>query len=636
MTEMTVAHTTGRAARGQTVRLTAAQALVRYLSVQHSERDGVRRRVIPGIFGIFGHGNVAGLGQALQEHGDRLRFHQPKNEQSAVHAAIGYAKASDRLSTFACTASIGPGSTNLVTGAATATINRLPVLLLASDTFATRLQGPVLQQLEAPYAGDVTVNDALRPVSAFFDRITRPEQLLTALPTAIRVLLDPAATGAVTLALHQDVQGEAYDFPVELFHERTWHVARRPAADTELEAAAEVLRGARRPLLIAGGGVRYSGAQASLAAFAEATGIPVAETSAGKGMAGTGELAVGGLGVNGTRAANDLARAADVIVCVGTRLTDFSTGSHSLFADPEVRFVGVNVAAHDAHKLGAVPVVGDARLVLDALRERLAGRRTGDAFRAEVAERRAAWATELDDDLAPRPGERLSQGQALRVLNAAARAGDVVIGAAGSTPGDLLKLWDSDAGATVHIEFGFSCMGHELPAGLGYRMALGPDAGEVFVVIGDGTYLMANTELATAVQEGQKITLVLFVNGGYQSIHALQEQTTAESLGNEFRLRDQRGALSGDWVGVDYAANIASFGVAVLEADDEASLAGALERARAVSGPVAVVVAVESRRGLLHTGAWWDLGVAQVSELPEVQAIDAARRESARAQRFYG
>jgi 3D-(3,5/4)-trihydroxycyclohexane-1,2-dione acylhydrolase (decyclizing) len=624
-------------ATGETVRLTAAQALVRYLSVQFSERDGVRQRVIGGILGIFGHGNVAGLGQALQEHGEDLRFYQPKNEQSAVHAAIGFAKASNRLSTLACTASIGPGSTNLVTGAATATVNRLPVLLLASDTFATRRQGPVLQQLEAPYAADLTVNDALRPVSVFFDRITRPEQLLTALPDAIRVLLDPAQTGAVTLALHQDVQGEAYDYPAQLFAARTWIVARRPPAEEELAAAVELIRGAERPLIIAGGGVRYAGAGAQLGDLSERLGVPVCETSAGKGVTPAGELLLGGVGVNGTRAANETARDADVVICVGTRLTDFTTGSHSLFADPGVRFAGLNVCSSDAYKLGALPVVADARLALAALAERLAaaGWATTDAYRGVVRDRLVTWRDELEQDLRPRPGERLTQGQALRILNEAARPGDVVVGAAGSTPGDLLKLWDSTGGTSAHIEFGFSCMGHELPAGLGYRLAYGDDEREILVVIGDGTYLMANTELVTAVQEGLKITLVIVVNGGYQSIHTLQRDTTAESFGNEFRHRGEDDRLSGDLVGVDYAVNVRSLGCQALEARDAAQLGTALAAARERRGPVAIVVHVEPRRGVLHGGAWWDLGVAQVSAREEVRKIAAARAASSEAQRLY-
>jgi 3D-(3,5/4)-trihydroxycyclohexane-1,2-dione acylhydrolase (decyclizing) len=389
--------------------------------------------------------------------------------------------------------------------------------------------------------------------------------------------------------------------------------------------------------MIAGGGVRYAGAQAELGELADRLGVPVCETSAGKGVTPGGDLLLGGVGVNGTRAANEIARDADLVLCVGTRLTDFTTGSHSLFADPDVRFVGLNVGSMDAYKLGAAPVVADAKLALAALTERLAsaGWTTSDAYRATVRARMRAWREELEADLRPRPGERLTQGQALRVLNQVARPGDVVVGAAGSTPGDLLKLWDCTGATSAHIEFGFSCMGHELPAGIGYRLALGDDTREIMVVIGDGTYLMANTELATAVQERLKVTLVLVVNGGYQSIHTLQRSTTGESFGNEFRHRGADDRLSGEPVGIDYAANVRSLGCMALEARDAGELRDALTIARDAEGPVAVVVHVEPRRGMLHTGTWWDLGVAEVSVRREVREIAAARAADARAQRFY-
>ncbi len=403
------------------VRLTAAQALVRHLAGQWSERDGVRRRVVPAIFGIFGHGNVCGLGAALEEdEGRSLAFHQPKNEQAMVHAAIGYARESNLLSTLACTASIGPGSTNLLTGAATATVNRVPVLLLPSDTFANRRQGPVMQALEHPLEADLTVNDAFRPLSAFFDRIARPEQLIASLPEAMRVLLDPAETGAVTLSLHQDVQAEACEFPARFFEPRTCHVARRPPAEHDLRAALEALRGALRPLLVAGGGVHYSEALAELAELSDRFGLPVTETSAGKGALPGGALALGGVGVTGTRAANALARDADLVLHVGTRLIDLTTGSMSLFQAPGVRFVGVNARARDAHKLGAVPVVGDAKLALRALIDGLGEWRAPDPWRERAAEARLRWERELEADLAPRAGEGMTQGQVLRALNEAA------------------------------------------------------------------------------------------------------------------------------------------------------------------------------------------------------------------------
>jgi 3D-(3,5/4)-trihydroxycyclohexane-1,2-dione acylhydrolase (decyclizing) len=617
----------------ETLRLTVGQALVRYLQAQWSERDGVRRRVIPAMFGIFGHGNVCGLGQALEEQGTELPFHQPKNEQSMVHTAIGYAKATHRLSTLACTASIGPGSTNMVTGAATATTNRLPVLLLPSDTFANRKQGPVLQQLEHPVEADVSVNDCLRPVSRFFDRIARPEQLLTALPEAMRVLLDPADTGAVTLSLHQDVQGEAYEWPASFFEERTWRVVRRPPAAEEIEAAAELLRQSERPLIIAGGGVRYSEAQEELAALSARLGIPVCETSAGKGSMRSGELLLGGVGVNGTRAANAVARDADLVICVGTRLSDFTTASHSLFQHPAVRFVGINVCDADAYKLGATPVVADAKLALRALLDEAGGWSTSEAYGGEVGETIERWQSEFATDLEPREGERMSQGQLLRIVNEAAEPQDWVVAAAGSPPGDLLKTLDCTGGIETHIEFAYSCMGHELPAALGIRMAR-PEAGEIYVVIGDGTYLMAPSELVTGVQDGLKVTVVLVVNHGYQSIHALQTGQVGESFGNEFRHRDGE-RLSGDFLPLDFAANARSFGCRTFEADGEGSLREALRSARTEEQLSVVVAEVEPRRGLLDGGAWWDLGVAQVSEDAGARAMAAEHARGREAQRFY-
>ena len=609
-----------------TVRLTAAQALVRFLQAQYSERDGERRRVIPAIWGILGHGNACGIGQALSEEGAALPLLQPKHEQAMVHAALGYAKASRRLATLACTASIGPGATNLVTGAATATTNRLPVLLLAGDTYATRRQGVVLQQLEHPGYADWSVNECLRPVSRYFDRIARPEQLLAALPQALRVLLDPAETGAVTLALHQDTQGEAFDYPESFFAERTWHVPRRPPEQAELDAAAAVLGAAERPLIVAGGGVWHSGAEAALAALAERLGAPVAETSAGKGSH-RGPLLAGGIGVNGTRAANALAADADAVLCVGTRLSDFTTGSQSLFRAPDVRFVGLNVSAADACKLGALPLVADARAGLEALADSLGGRRP-PARREQAAAAMREWRRELAADVRP-AGGRLSGGALLAELNRCVRPGDWVVAAAGSPPGDLLKLWEAPEGSRAHIEFAFSCMGHELPAGLGIRLA-DRDAAEVYVVIGDGTYLMAATELATAVQERLKVTVVLIANGGYQSIGALQRAAGTPAIATEFRNH-----ADGEPLAVDFAANARSLGCRAVEVAAPGELTAALADARAASATTVVVCAVEPHRTLLHSGAFWDLGIAEVSRRDATRAAAAAMRRGREAQRHY-
>jgi 3D-(3,5/4)-trihydroxycyclohexane-1,2-dione acylhydrolase (decyclizing) len=595
-----------------TVRLTAAQALVRYLACQWSERDGRRQRAVPGIFGIFGHGNVCGLGPALEEEpGRELRFHQPKNEQAMVHAAIGFARASHLLSTLACTASIGPGSTNMLTGAATATVNRVPVLLLPADGFAGRRGDPVMQALEHPREADVSVNDAFRPLSAYFDRISRPEQLVRSLPEAMRVLLDPAETGAVTLSLPQDVQAEAFDFPAALFEPHTWRVTRRPPPPAELNAVVEALRESRRPLVIAGGGVHYAEALPELAELADRLGVPVAETSAGKGALPDGPLTLGGIGVTGTRAANALAREADLVLCVGTRLIDLTTGSNALFQDPDVRFVGLNVVARDAHKLGALPLVADAKLGLRALTE-AADWSAPEPWGERVSSERRRWEDELAADLRPRDGERMSQGRALRVLNRSVGLRDWLVVASGTPHVDVHKLWE---GGRCLMEVGFSCMGGELPAALGVRMAQ-PDAEEIYVVIGDGTYLMGGTgELVTARQEGLKLTVLVFENGGYQSIHGLQLNRTGRSFGLEFL------GPGGGYVEVDYAANARSLGCIAHRVETEDELADALDAARAEPGPVVIVVRVEPRRLLLDSACWWDVGVPELSERPETSAL---------------
>ncbi len=621
-----------------TRRLTTAQALVAYLSVQHSELDGRVRRLIPGLFGIFGHGNVVGLGQALEEVGDELTYYQGKNEQAMVHTAIGFAKATNRTATLACAGSVGPGAMNMLTGAGTATANHLPVLLLPADVFMHRRMDPVLQQIEHPTERDLSANDCFRPVSRFFDRVTRPEQLLKALPEAMRVLTDPAETGAVTIALPQDVQGEAFDFPQGFFEPRTWQIVRRPPAEEELAAAIEAIRGARRPLIVAGGGVRYAEAEEELARFAEALGIPVGETFAGKGVGPDGELGLGGIGSTGTLAANRLAARADCVIAVGTRLQDFTTGSQALFQHPGVRFVGLNVCSADAYKLGATPVVGDARLTLARLREALpaTGFASREDYRAEIRREQAAWADALDRDLAPRAGEAMSQGQALRLLNERTGAGDVIVTAAGTPPADVHRMWDPSNGTECHIEFGFSCMGHEIPAGLGYRLARAGEAGAVFVVIGDGTYLMGNTELVTAVQEHLDVNVIVIENGGYQAIRSLQVGKTGRAFGNELRARDAgEDRLTGPYVEVDYAANARSMGCSVHRAETLEQLAVAIDAVRAEEGPSVIVAKVEPHRLLSGTECFWDVGIFQASGDEQMRELAAEHQQGQRTQRFY-
>ena len=619
---------------GKKTRLTTGQAIVRYLQAQWSERDGDRRRLIPGVWGIFGHGNVIGLGQALEELGDELTFHQGRNEQSMVHAAAAFAKATRRRQTMACTASIGPGSTNMITGAAGATINRLPVLLFPGDVYATRHQGPVLQQLESPLAGDISVNDCFRPVARFFDRITRPEQLLTALPEAMRVLTSPSETGAVVIALPQDVQSHAWDYPGHFFAEHEWRIERPLPDPRRIAEAVEAIRAARRPLIIAGGGVLYSEAEDALLALARRAGIPVAETFAGKGAVQVDEwLQLGGVGLEGNPCASAVASEADLVLGVGTRLTDFATGSNTVFQHPDVRFVGINVWGRDAVKQGALAVVADAREALTGLAEALGDWSTEESYRDAVAQARDEWLHTRASLRRPVEGEAMSQAQLILTLNEVARPGDTAIAAAGTPPGDLLKIWDATGGRTCHLEFGYSCMGYELPAGLGMRMAQ-PD-GEVYVYIGDGTFLLNPGEIANALQEGLKITVVISENHGYQSIHRLQLWRHGRMFGNEFRARHD-GRLDGDYIQLDLAKVAEGLGARAWRVDSPSGLRGALEAARAESRVSVIVCETEPHRYLPGSEVWWDVAPAEVSDEPEVkQRRMEYERERAQLQRFY-
>ncbi|WP_411105580.1 3D-(3,5/4)-trihydroxycyclohexane-1,2-dione acylhydrolase (decyclizing) [Streptomyces sp. cmx-4-9] len=611
------------------MRLTVAQALVRFLGRQYTERDGRRQRLIAATWGIFGHGNVAGIGQALLESGPQaMPFLQGRNEQAMAHAAVGYARQSGRLSAHAVTTSIGPGATNLVTGAALATINRIPVLLLPGDAFATRPADPVLQQLEVPYAGDVSVNDTLRPVSRYFDRITRPEALVPAALQAMRVLTDPVQTGAVTLALPQDVQAEAHDWPEEFFAERVWAV-RRPGPDrTELAAAAGAVRACTRPLIVAGGGVRHSGAQAALAAFAEATGIPVASTQAGKGALAYDHPAdLGGIGHTGTAAANGLARRADLVIAAGTRLTDFTTASATLFQDPGVRFIGLNLDPYDAHKLAALPLVADAREGLDALREAVSGHRVdpayADGYRAakrdwEALVDRAYAVPAADEDAPP------TQAQVLGLLDSLVDGSDILVNAAGSLPGDLHKLWRSRSADQYHVEYGYSCMGYEIPAAIG--VALAAPGRPVWALVGDGTYLMNPTEIVTAVQERVPLRLLVLDNHGYASIGGLSGAVGGEGFGTAYRFRTADGGYGGDPLPVDLAANAASLGMAVIRTRTLGDLRKALEVARRADRPTCVYAQTrtpDTVSGPPPAQAWWDVPVAETA----TRSSAAAARE---------
>ncbi|WP_432095413.1 3D-(3,5/4)-trihydroxycyclohexane-1,2-dione acylhydrolase (decyclizing) [Streptomyces sp. bgisy100] len=621
-----------------TRRLTVAQALVEFLGRQYTERDGRRHRLIGACWGIFGHGNVAGLGQALLESGpERMPYLQGRNEQAMVHAAVGYARQSGRLSAQAVTTSIGPGATNLVTGAALATVNRLPVLLLPGDTFATRPADPVLQQLEVPSAGDVSVNDCLRPVSKYFDRVTRPEALIPAALQAVRVLADPVDTGAVTLALPQDVQAEAYDWPEEFFAERVWHV-RRPAPDADAVAeAARAVRNAARPLIVAGGGIHHSEAEDALRALADATGIPVASTQAGKGSLRHDHPAdLGGIGHTGTAVADDLARTADLVIGIGTRYSDFTTASNTLFAAPDVRFVNLNIAPFDAHKMAAATLVGDARAGLEALTGALAGHRVDAAYEAEYRTGRDRWEQSVERAFAAEDdGARPSQTQVLGALDGVVGDEDVIVNAAGSLPGDLHKLWRARSPRQYHLEYGYSCMGYEIPGAIGVRLAA-PDR-PVWALVGDGTYLMMPTEIVTAVQEGININVVLIQNHGYASIGGLSEQTGGERFGTAYRFRAADGSYTGDPLPVDLAANAASLGMAVISARTVRELREALAEARASDLPTCVYVETETAdtvSGAPGAQAWWDVPVAQTATRPAaVKAREEYERHTADRRR---
>jgi 3D-(3,5/4)-trihydroxycyclohexane-1,2-dione acylhydrolase (decyclizing) len=617
------------------MRLTVAQALVRFLASQYSERDGEQQRLIAGCFGIFGHGNVAGVGQALLEEQEAMPYYHARNEQGMVHAAAGYARMKNRLSALACTSSIGPGATNMVTGAALATINRLPVLLLAGDIFATRVASPVLQELEDPTSYDVSVNDAFKPVSRFWDRINRPEQLPSALLAAMRVLTDPAETGAVTLALPQDVQAEAYDWPEELFERRVWRI-RRPASEPELVAeAAALLRGARRPLIVSGGGTIYAEATAALQALAEATGIPVAETQAGKGsLPYDHPQSVGAIGATGTTAANALAAEADVVLGVGTRWSDFTTASRSVFAAPDVRFVALNVAPVDAFKQAALPLVGDARVGLEALGEALEGWQADAEHTARACSLAAAWDATVEAAYRLGHEPRPAQSEVLGVVNRVSGPRDVVVCAAGSMPGDLHKLWRTRDAKGYHVEYGYSCMGYEIAGGLGVKLAA-PDR-EVFVLVGDGSYLMMAQEIVTAVAEGVKLTIVLVQNHGYASIGALSESVGSQRFGTSYRYRDAAtGGLDGGLLPVDLAANAASLGATVLRATSVGEFEAALRAAAAADTVTVVHVETDPLVPAPSSEAWWDVPVAEVSALESTRAARADYEHDKQTQRQY-
>jgi 3D-(3,5/4)-trihydroxycyclohexane-1,2-dione acylhydrolase (decyclizing) len=623
-----------------TVRLTMAQALVLFLANQYVERDGEVQRFFAGAFGIFGHGNVAGVGQALQQYEDRITYYQARNEQAMVHAASGFARQRNRLQIFACTSSIGPGATNMVTGAALATINRLPVLLLPGDVFASRAPDPVLQQLETPHDGTLSVNDCFRAVSKYWDRIDRPEQIIPAALAAMRVLTNQAETGAVTLALPQDVQAEAYEYPEEFLRRRVWSIGRQLPDEGALGRAVELIRGARLPMIVAGGGVIYSAATEVLKRFVERTGIPVGETQAGKGsLPYDHPSALGAVGATGTFAANRVAREADLVIGVGTRWTDFTTASKSAFQNPEVSFINVNVADFDAHKHSGLALVGDARATLEALNEEVIGYEVAPEYREQAARSSREWDREVERLYNLDHGPLPAQSEIIGAVNTFSDPEDVVVCAAGSMPGDLHKLWRTRDPKGYHVEYGYSCMGYEIAGGLGVKMAA--PGREIYVMVGDGSYLMMNSEIVTSIQEGYKLTIVLVDNSGFSSIGALSRSVGSDGFGTHLRYRKD-GSIGldseeapGEVLPVDLAANAESLGARVIRTKNIAELEDALAPAKAADRTVVIYVPVDRYEGVPDYESFWDVPVAEVSEVDSVVAAHEEYAEAKEAERRY-
>ena len=622
-----------------TRRLTMAQAVIAFLKNQYVERDGSEQPFFAGCFGIFGHGNVAGIGQALQQMPE-FRYYQARNEQAMVHITAAYAKTKNRLQTLACTSSVGPGATNMVTGAALATINRLPVLLLPGDIFARRNVAPVLQQLESEYTQDISVNDCFRPVSRYWDRITRPEQLLTALPEAMRVLTSPAETGAVTLALPEDVQTEAYAYPEAFFRKRVWHVPRNRPDRRALEQAAAWIRASKQPLIVAGGGVIYAEATEVLQRFVDHTGIPVGETMAGKGsLRYDHPLSLGAIGATGTFAANRLARDADLVIGIGTRYSDFTTSSKTAFQHPDVRFININVAAFDASKHLALPLVGDAQVTLEELLGLLDSYSVEAVYRMQAEQLHQEWDSEVERIYNIRHTPLPSQGELIGAVNELSEPSAIMVCAAGSLPGDLHKLWRARHPKNYHMEYGYSCMGYEIAGGLGIKMAA-PER-DVYVMVGDGSYLMMNSEIVTSVQEHYKLIIVLLDNSGFKSIGALSRSLGQEGFGTRY-VYPHNGRWPTDAAGpdvqtlsVDLAANARSLGAHVVECKTYADFVAALEKVRTTDRTSVIYIQDDRYMAIPDYEGWWDVPVAEVSAMPSVQAVRAEWTTKRQKERYF-
>ncbi|MCM4170734.1 3D-(3,5/4)-trihydroxycyclohexane-1,2-dione acylhydrolase (decyclizing) [Arenibacter sp. TNZ] len=617
----------------KTKRLTVAQATIEYLKNQYVERDGVQNQFFAGCFGILGHGNVAGIGQALHQNLD-FPYYVARNEQGMVHAAAAFAKVKNRLQTFVCTSSIGPGATNMLTGAAAATINRIPILLIPGDIFATRQVAPVLQQLESNVTQDISVNDCFKPVSKYWDRINRPEQLITSLPEVMRVLTSQAETGTVTLCIPQDVQAEAHDFPVEMFQKRVWHIGRTMPDQTLLTRAIEQIKESKRPMIIAGGGAIYSDATAILKKLVNRTGIPVAETFAGKGSLDYNEPQnLGAAGVTGTPGAIEIAKEADLVIGVGTRYSDFTTISKSAFQDPKVRFININITEFDSFKHGALPLVGDAKAILETMDRELSNYKVSGDYREKVEKFNKSWDQFVANIYAEKNEVPAFQGEVIGAVNSFSNPEDIVLCAAGSLPGDLHKLWRTRNPKGFHLEYGYSCMGYEIAGGLGAKMAR-PES-EIYVMVGDGSYLMMSQEIVTSIQEKQKLTIVLLNNDGYSSIGSLSSSLGSEGFGTYYRYRNEEtDQLDGGLLPIDYAANAASMGAHVIKVKNVKELNAALKKAKTIDKTTVIYIEVD-RKKAVPGFAWWDVAVAEVSEKSEVKKSLETYRENKKTQKYY-
>jgi 3D-(3,5/4)-trihydroxycyclohexane-1,2-dione acylhydrolase (decyclizing) len=607
----------------QTKRLTMTQALVLYLSKQYVSRDGKENAFFAGMWGIFGHGNVAGIGQALQQFAPEMRFHQSRNEQAHVHTAIAYAKHKNRMATFACTSSIGPGASNMVTGAATATVNRIPVLILPGDIFAERIQAPVLQQIESEHSQDFSVNDCFKPVSRYWDRINRPEQIIASLPEAMRVLTSPADTGAVTISLPQDVQAEAYDYPVTMFEKRVWQIPRNRPDYSALQQAVEWIRESKQPIIVAGGGVHYSEAYDVFENFVAQTGIPVGETQAGKGSLNYDHpLNLGAVGVTGTDGANILSREADLVIGIGTRYSDFTSASNTAFSSENVRFININVAEFDAYKHNALPLVGDAKATLSELVQMLDSYSTDEAYQGRATAYNKSWDAEVHRIYNLEHDPLLSQGEVIGMMNTLSAPEDVILCAAGSMPGDLHKLWRTRNNKGYHMEYGFSCMGYEIAGGMGVKLA-DPD-GEVWVMVGDGSFLMMHTEIVTMVQEGIKVNIVVLDNHGYSSIGALSKSVGSDGFGTKYRYRGESGQLDGETLPIDFVKICEGLGAYVINATSREAFSKAVEEAKTIKNrPVCIVTEVDRSQRVGGYESWWEVAIPEVSDNPAVQEARA-------------